>query len=1360
MSNFIADNFTGKYKLQKTLRFSLISQGNTQNMLDEGHIFDDDKTRRERYDATKPWLDLLHREFIEETLINFKFKDLSGYKEALGTWQKDKKNQKNQKELKKAEQQLRDEITQAFKQQAAKWSSLFAPAGVKGGNIDILFKKSVFAILEKRYGGRKDSFISDETTGKPISIFASWEGFMGAYFGKFFETRKNLYKADGTTTAIATRIVDQNLRRFCTNMQIFSQVSKKVDLCSVERDFDVRLDEIFLLSNYNHCLLQKDINIYNQVIGGIVRSNGEKIKGVNEHINKYRQDNQGDKIPFLASLNKQILSEKDQFIETIDDDNQLLNKFKVFCDSADVKITIFKNLINDFCDNADNYEIDKIYLSKEAFARNSRRWFADFEVFEKTLFDVLIANKDDYDTLRQDKNDSKLQEKDGELKLPDFIRLSHVVEALERLGAVVWNEKYADKIVGLGAKSPVGQFASIINYELSKQLDQNDSSYTEIKHAANAVLLNSSESISADNRVIIKDFADRTLNIYQFAKYFAVEKKRKWLEQYDLDNFYKNPDFGYNLFYQNAYNQIVQEYNLLRNYLTKKPYDTKKWKLNFNNSTLANGWDKNKEKDNATVILRKGNDYYLGVMQRGYYDVFADKALCAVDSAANDVYEKMEYKYFADSSRSIPKTSTQTNEVKAHFKQSDKDYILEKGSSVGKFIKPLCISKYVFELNNKLYAIDDISKCAYEWDIKDEKKNYVKSFQKKFVEHGGSKVLFKKSLTDWIDFCKEFLAVYPSCAYFDFSNLKASAEYESLDQFYKDVDYYGYQIKFKDVASDYVDGLNKDGKLFLFKIHNKDWNTLADGKAKTGTKNLHTLYWQEVFSEANAQQDFIYKLNGNAELFFRPKTSIDKLGVIKQGGKEIVKGWRYARNTILFSCPIDMNRTAEGVNDLKFNTEVREFLANNPDINIIGIDRGEKHLAYYVVIDQAGKLLKVDTLNIIGQTNGKPIDYADKLEKRSAGRDMARRDWQDIENIKDLKKGYISQVVRKLADLMIEHNAIIVFEDLNMRFKQVRGGIEKSIYQQLEKTLIDKLSFLVNKNEIDPKKAGSLLNAYQLVAPFKSFKDMGKQTGLIFYTQAEYTSKTCPQCGFRRNIKCKFENIELAKKWLAALNKFNYNAHDDAFMVEYSRQKFATTQQLKSKKIKNELFADLQIKDVFAITTKAAIRYKWFDRSSPMAKMSKAGVVNLDQVQTEGQTSKGVIKSFNITMCIKRLFDDAGIDYKNGDIKQQIANSQFEKAFYKDLLYYLFLLTEIRQSISGQSIDYIHCPSCLFNSNDGFQGHKFDSDANGAYNIARKGKLILDKISQFKNANADMSKMQWADLAIALEEWDKFTVKK
>ena len=52
---------------------------------------------------------------------------------------------------------------------------------------------------------------------------------------------------------------------------------------------------------------------------------------------------------------------------------------------------------------------------------------------------------------------------------------------------------------------------------------------------------------------------------------------------------------------------IYDLYNKVRNHLTKKPFSTEKIKLNFDNGTLLDGWDRNKEKDNARrFILKKG----------------------------------------------------------------------------------------------------------------------------------------------------------------------------------------------------------------------------------------------------------------------------------------------------------------------------------------------------------------------------------------------------------------------------------------------------------------------------------------------------------------------------------------------------------------------------------------------------------------------------------------------------------------------------------------------------------------------------------------------------------------------------------
>ena len=52
-------------------------------------------------------------------------------------------------------------------------------------------------------------------------------------------------------------------------------------------------------------------------------------------------------------------------------------------------------------------------------------------------------------------------------------------------------------------------------------------------------------------------------------------------------------------------NPIMSLYNQTRNYLTQKPYSLEKFKLNFENATLLDGWDRNKETSNTSILLNK-----------------------------------------------------------------------------------------------------------------------------------------------------------------------------------------------------------------------------------------------------------------------------------------------------------------------------------------------------------------------------------------------------------------------------------------------------------------------------------------------------------------------------------------------------------------------------------------------------------------------------------------------------------------------------------------------------------------------------------------------------------------------------------
>jgi CRISPR-associated protein Cpf1 len=75
------------------------------------------------------------------------------------------------------------------------------------------------------------------------------------------------------------------------------------------------------------------------------------------------------------------------------------------------------------------------------------------------------------------------------------------------------------------------------------------------------------------------------------------------------------------------------------------------------------------------------------------------------------------------------------------------------------------------------------------------------------------------------------------------------------------------------------------------------------------------------------------------------------------------------------------------------------------------------------------------------------------------------------------------------------------------------------------------------------------------------------------------------------------------------------------------------------------------------------------------------------------------------------------------------------------------LVLQLRNSDSKNDIDHISCPACSFHSEQGLQGFSYNADANGAYNIARKGIIML------KNIKANSEK---PNLYISDEDWDYF----
>lgn len=703
--------------------------------------------------------------------------------------------------------------------------------------------------------------------------------------------------------------------------------------------------------------------------------------------------------------------------------------------------------------------------------------------------------------------------------------------------------------------------------------------------------------------------------------------------------------------------KIIPLYNQSRNYLTKKPYSIEKYKLNFGNLTLGAGWDKNKEKNNSCVLFVRNGKYYLGVMDPKHKKIF-EKPDYPNSSVS---YKKMNYKLLPGPKKMLPNV----------FFNKDK-------------YKP---SQEITEIRNHAsHTEGGKPRNGYE------KKEFNREDMRKMV-----------------NFYKDSIEMYKDWKGFNFK-FSSTDKYEKINEFYREVENQGYKITFQDIPESYVNKCVDEGSLYLFEIYSKDFSDKTRGKP-----NLQTLYWKALFEEENLK-DVVYKLNGGAELFYRERSIEYSKEKWKKGHHEgkkekkqkypIIKDRRYAKDTFLFHVSITCNFKTE--KQQKFNDKVNEYLHENSNVNIIGIDRGERNLVYYTIINQEGKVIKQCSLNKI---NNK--DYHKLLSKKAEERRDAQKSWGTIQKIKDLKEGYLSQVVHELTKLMLEHNAIIVFEDLNFGFKRSRTKIEKQIYQKLEKMLIDKLNYLVFKDK-KPNEIGGLMEALQLTEFFESFQKMGKQTGFIFYVPAYHTSKVCPATGFVNLLYPKYETIKTAQEFFGKFDNICFNKKEDYFEFHFNYEKF---------------------------TDKAeGSKQDW--------------VACSHRERLEKETGRWESRKVNISDELKSLFEKRGIDITDGTNLVGEIKKQNSSEFFKKLIRMIKLTLQIRNSEIGGDEDFIISPvkdsSGVFFDSRNVKDHSMpkDADANGAYHTALKGLLRFkqlneksrEEIAKFK---PDLSNKAW-----------------
>lgn len=1225
------EQFINRYPLSKTLRFSLIPIGETENNFNKNLLLEKDKQRAENYEKVKGYIDRFHKEYIESVLSKARIEKVNEY---ANLYWKSNKDDSDIKAMESLENDMRKQISKQLKSND-RYKRLFG-------------KELICEDLP--------SFLTDKDERETVECFRSFT----TYFKGFNTNRENMYSSDEKSTAIAYRCINDNLPRFLDNVKSFQKVFDNLSdetITKLNTDlyniFGRNIEDIFSVDYFEFVLAQSGIDIYNSMIGGYTCSDGTKIQGLNERINLYNQrdakDDKSKRLPLMKPLYKQILSEKDSvsFIpEKFNSDNEVLLAVEDYYTDHIGYIDLLTELLQ----SLNTYNANGIFVkSGVSITDISNGAFNSWNVLRSAWNEKYEAL---YPVTSKTKIDKYIEKRD---KVYKAIKSFSLFE-LQSLGNENGNEI-------------TDWYISSIN-ECNSKIKE---AYLQAQE-----LLKSDYEKTYDKRLYKNEKATESVkNLLDTIKDFQhlVKPLNGTGKEENKDELF----YGKFTSYYDSIADIDRLYDKVRNYITQKPYSKDKIKLNFDNPQLLGGWDKNKESDYRTVLLHKDGFYYLAVMDKSRSKAFVDAPEITSDN--EDYYEKMEYKLLPGPNKMLPKVFFATKNI-------DK-----------------------FQPSNRIL---DIRK--------------KESFKK-------GATFNKSECHEFIDYFKDSIEKHDDWSQFGFK-FSPTENYNDISEFYREISDQGYSVNFNKISKNYVDELVENGYIYLFQIYNKDFS-----KYSKGTPNLHTLYFKMLFDERNLS-NVVYKLNGEAEMFYREASISDKEKITHQANQpignknpdnkkkesvfeyDIIKDERFTKRQFSLHVPITINFKAHGQEFL--NNDVRKAVKYKDDNYVIGIDRGERNLIYISVINSNGKIVEQMSLNEIIGDNGHRVDYQKLLDTKEKERDKARKNWTSVENIKKLKEGYISQVVHKICELVVKYDAVIAMEDLNFGFKRGRFPVEKQVYQKFENMLISKLNLLIDK-KADPTEDGGLLRAYQLTNKFDGV-NKAKQNGIIFYVPAWDTSKIDPATGFVNLLKPKYTSVPEAKKLFETIDDIKYNANTDMFEFYIDYSKFPR--------------CNSDFKKVWTVCTNSS-RILTFRNKEKNNMWDNKQIVLTDE--------------------FKSLFNEFGIDYKD-NLKNSILSIS-NADFYKRLIKLLSLTLQMRNSITGSTLpedDYLISP--VENENGEFYDSRnykgtnaalpCDADANGAYNIARKA---LWAINVLKDTPDDM--LNKAKLSITNAEWLEYTQK-
>ena len=1328
-----AESFNNLYSLTKVVKFELCPIPETKRWMNEfGRIFtaedfqsvDDnffstDLKIAEAKQIIQNVLNVVHENIINIALTSEEtgLLDISNYY-ALS-------NQRNHN-LEEEEKQLREFLEKCFEKPLKHLYDVFPSKKVSNKDkklsdyVNVLGDAKMLDYLKSNASNYASSGYCKTDIEKACDDFKGYWGLLSQYI----ENRKNYYVFDKEQdTSVATRIVSDILPVFCKNCRQYA--SRQAAYDAIE-NFN---SSVYILADFHKYISQAGIESYNKII-----SNN------NAFVNLYnqQQEQKSGRVNEFIKLHKQIgcketdAKERPQICkdwESTESETQgvsLEAKLWEIVEMADKVIAPQEtdmlsprvyNLIS-WLEYVDTW--DGLYVTDKALRTISSRYLEDWFSLEQLLIrDKSVGTY------------NKRKESGEQFKLNSAVELSPVFHALDSkdFNNTFKKDVYDKYRTVLDSNQSLSRnLINMLCYDIKKIINVDYPNYAQsIKTLLTAKLskeqregyFQREESID-----IIRDYLDCILSVVRDVSLFSVRQN-------------KIKGAPYNMRLLQIVSSLLDTelgnrrrwYDEVRNYVLRMPQDdvkNNKLKLNFRSSSLLKGWSVGQEETKLSLLLKKNGSYYLCILK-------------------NDKECKKLFEYNAEK---------QDNPIYGKG---------EVGNAFRMLVRDLSFRTLVG-------------------------KGYVAMHKKKYSEEDDAEaILHAQQLIQ-----RNYLKNYPLLA------SVVSRKYQSKSEFQADVETVlsGYaQCQYTPIDWSLIERYANEGKIYVFTIHSKDYKGTSKGK-----RDLQTIYWEDVLSGNSQHQlaaygeifrreaisphkrkpvrhlkgsilvnkhdidgnpipdniyNIVYSILNNKDY---PKTIEEKDKekaqllidngklVYKEAWMDIIKDARFYDEAKYFlHNPISLNYTARGFDGRAFSVDA-PYYAINPIIqeamhrsgispSFIGIDRGEKHLVYACKVNDEGFIL---SCNHYDKVNG--IDYLKKLEEKAATRLEAKQSWKQQESIKNLKDGYISHVVHKLLTDAIpldSENVIpsyIVLEKLSREMKRGRQKIEKQVYQKFELALANKLSFYVSK-DVEKGKPGSVQIPLQFVPPVRTFEQIDKKDsfGIMLYTRANYTSVTDPLTGWRKTI-------------------YITNGTDKEILEQLCND-----------------FIDIRFdgKDYVFSYEEPNTHYHWNLYSGICGK-------SLDRF--EYNKPKRQYVAYDIVGVLDGLFvdfdksDSLLVQMKNGVKLRKIEDS---RTAYESLRKAINMIQQIRNT--GNKIEddnFLQSPTrkdgkhfdTRHSEEFGNLKHIVDADANGAYNIARKGLIMnahyrywLDHGKPTVNGKKEASAFSWY---VSDREWDMWLLDR